>query len=207
MYFYLSVNSFLDGAYEYFVIPALRILFLLGVIFGVIYLTLFLIKKVMKIKTLQSHVELRQENEQLSRDKMELEKEKDNLNKKNENLKKEIAQSKQATPHLINIGNLKIQSEQISYIVTQSMEKENGDSRIKVIHYIHSSQTDTVYSNFDELLEKLPDNFMLINKYHLINLREIHKIQELEVYLKGVKNAFYVSEQKKEEFDLRIEKL
>jgi DNA-binding LytR/AlgR family response regulator len=198
------MNNFLNGAFEYFVIPTIKILFIIGLVYILICIIVFFIKKVMKLK---SHEELQQENEQLSHDKMELEKEKDELNKKNDQLKKEIVQFKQASSQMLNVGNLKIQSELISYIVTQSYEISNGDSRIKVIHYINSAQTDTVYSNFDEILEKLPGNFMLINKNQLINLREIHKIQDLEVYLKGVKTAFFISEQKKEEFDLRVEKL
>ena len=112
------------------------------------------------------------------------------------------------TSQLLNIGNLKIKSDKISFIVPQSYEQEQGgNSRIKIIHYADNQQCDSVYCTFDELLEKLNGNFMLINKNQLINLQEIHKIQGLEVYLKGIKGPFYISAQKKEEFEMRINRL
>ena len=213
MYFYLSMNGFLENVYNLFVIPFLRLLFFVGTLLVAIWLVWILMKRILRIKNIQSRNELQQENEKLYHDKQELEKEQSQLNKKidklkNELLKQEIAWSKQGTSQLLNVGNLKIKSDRILYIIPQSMEKgDNGNARIKVIHYTDSTQTDIVYSNFDEILEKLPGNFMLINKNQLINLREIHKIQGLEVYLKGLKTAFYVSAQKKEEFDLRMENL
>ncbi len=213
MYFYLSINGFLDHAYNFFVIPFLRLLFFVGTLLLAMWLIWILLKKLLKFKTLQSNNELLQENEQLLRDKQEWEKEKDKLNKKidslkNELLKQEIAYAQQNTPQMLNVGNLKVKSDHILYIVPQSLELgENGNARIKVIHYTDSPQADMVYSTFDEILEKLPGNFMLINKNQLINLCEIHKIQGLEVFLNNVKTPFYVSEQKKEEFDSRMENL
>ena len=58
---------------------------------------------------------------------------------------------------MLNVGNLKVKSDHILYIVPQSLELgENGNARIKVIHYTDSPQADMVYSTFDEILEKLP---------------------------------------------------
>lgn len=109
---------------------------------------------------------------------------------------------------LLNIGTLKVKCDHIAYIVPQSLEQgDGGNARIKIIHYTDSSVTDSVYSNFDSILEQLSGDFMLINKNQIINLKEIHKIQGLEVYLKNVKSPFYVSETKKEELDIRLARM
>ena len=96
----------------------------------------------------------------------------------------------------------------ISYIVSQSFEQvTSGSSRIKVIHYTDTVDTDSVYATFDSILEQLGGNFMLINKNQIVNLLEIDKIQGNELYLKGYREAFLVSDIRREEFDLRISRL
>ena len=48
---------------------------------------------------------------------------------------------------------------------------------------------------------------MLINKKQIVNLLEIGKIQGNELYLKGYREAFLVSDIRREEFGLRISRL
>lgn len=48
---------------------------------------------------------------------------------------------------------------------------------------------------------------MMINKNQIVNLLEIDKIQGNELYLKKVREAFIISEARREEFDLRISRL
>ena len=109
---------------------------------------------------------------------------------------------------LLNINNLKIKAASISYISSQVFEMtEGGDSRIKVIHYSGSTKTDSVYSTFDAILEQLTGNFMLINKNQIVNLEKIHKIQGSEIYLAGISKPFFVSDNRKDEFDVRIKKI
>lgn len=64
-----------------------------------------------------------------------------------------------------------------------------------------------MYATFDSILEQLGGNFMLINKNQIVNLLEIDKIQGNELYLKGYREAFLVSDIRREEFDLRISRL
>lgn len=174
------MNGFLEAAYEYFVIPALRILFLLGVFAGVVYLIWTLIKKLRRI--IKNHP---------------LE----------ETLQQTDEQHMHSSPQFVTIGNLKIQCDDISYIITESEENENGNPRNKVIHYKNSSKTDTVRSNFEDILKNLPDHFFQIHKQYLINLNDIQTIDGDLIYLKGIKKTFYVSEKYKKDFDARMNHL
>ena len=48
---------------------------------------------------------------------------------------------------------------------------------------------------------------MIIQVLRIVNLLEIDKIQGNELYLKGYREAFLVSDIRREEFDLRISRL
>ncbi len=117
-------------------------------------------------------------------------------------------EKEEPSKQLLNINNLKIKAASISYISSQVFEMaEGGDSRIKVIHYSGATKTDSVYSTFDAILEQLTGNFMQINKNQIVNLDKIHKIQGCEIYLAGIPKPFFVSENRKDEFDVRIGKI
>lgn len=119
-----------------------------------------------------------------------------------------VNEKEEQSKQLLNLNNLKIKAASISYIASQVFEiPEGGDSRIKVIHYSGTTKTDSVYSTFDAILEQLSGNFMQINKNQIVNLDKIHKIQGNEIYLAGMSKAFFVSENRKDEFDVRIGKI
>lgn len=119
-----------------------------------------------------------------------------------------VNEKEEQSKQLLNLNNLKIKAVSISYIVSQVFEiPEGGDSRIKVIHYSGTTKTDSVYSTFDAILEQLSGNFMQINKNQIVNLDKIHKIQGNEIYLAGMSKPFFVSENRKDEFDVRIGKI
>ena len=157
MFFCFSINGFLDGAYKYFVYPTLRLMFVISLFICVVYLIWMLIKKLLSINK-HSSTEILQQIEE---------------------------QSIQSSPQFVTIGNLKIQCDAISYIITESEENENGNPRNKVIHYKNSSKTDTVRSNFEDILKNLPDHFFQIHKQYLINLNDIQTIDGDLIYLKG----------------------
>ena len=119
-----------------------------------------------------------------------------------------VNEKEEQSKQLLNLNNLKIKAISISYIASQVFEiPEGGDSRIKVIHYSGTTKTDSVYSTFDAILEQLSGNFMQINKNQIVNLDKIHKIQGNEIYLAGMSKPFFVSENRKDEFDVRIGKI
>ena len=119
-----------------------------------------------------------------------------------------VNEKEEQSKQLLNLNNLKIKATSISYISSQVFEmSEGGDSRIKVIHYSGTTKTDSVYSTFDAILEQLSGNFMQINKNQIVNLDKIHKIQGNEIYLAGMSKPFFVSENRKDEFDVRIGKI
>lgn len=119
-----------------------------------------------------------------------------------------VNEKEEQSKQLLNLNNLKIKATSISYIASQVFEiPEGGDSRIKVIHYSGTTKTDSVYSTFDAILEQLSGNFMQINKNQIVNLDKIHKIQGNEIYLAGMSKPFFVSENRKDEFDIRIGKI
>ena len=119
-----------------------------------------------------------------------------------------VNEKEEQSKQLLNLNNLKIKATSISYISSQVFEmSEGGDSRIKVIHYSNTTKTDSVYSTFDAILEQLSGNFMQINKNQIVNLDKIHKIQGNEIYLAGMSKPFFVSENRKDEFDIRIGKI
>lgn len=119
-----------------------------------------------------------------------------------------VNEKEEQSKQLLNLNNLKIKATSISYIASQVFEiPEGGDSRIKVIHYSGTTKTDSVYSTFDAILEQLSGNFMQINKNQIVNLDKIHKIQGNEIYLAGMSKPFFVSENRKDEFDVRIGKI
>jgi len=119
-----------------------------------------------------------------------------------------VNEKEEQSKQLLNLNNLKIKAASISYISSQVFEmSEGGDSRIKVIHYSGTAKTDSVYSTFDAILEQLSGNFMQINKNQIVNLDKIHKVQGNEIYLSGTAKPFFVSENRKDEFDVRIGKI
>ena len=119
-----------------------------------------------------------------------------------------VNEKEEQSKQLLNLNNLKIKATLISYISSQVFEmSEGGDSRIKVIHYSGTTKTDSVYSTFDAILEQLSGNFMQINKNQIVNLDKIHKVQGCEIYLSGMTKPFFVSENRKDEFDVRIGKI
>lgn len=178
------------------------------IIIGCLYFSALGLYRFFKGKTkkelLEDNARLLEENQQLKEKNAEMSRRLEyleNLVIQNERQKKENAASTQ----LINVGTLKVRSNHIAYIVSQSFELiTNGNSRIKVIHYTDTPDTDSVYATFDSILEQLNGNFMLINKNQIINLREIDKIQGNDVYLKGFPNAFVISDTHREQFDIRI---
>ena len=187
------------------------IIFITLFILGCFYFSAIGIYRFFKGKTkkelLEDNARLLEENQQLKEKNAEMNRRLEyleNLVIQNERQKKETANSTQ----LINAGSLKVRSNHIAYIVSQSFEQiTNGNSRIKVIHYTDTPITDSVYATFDSIMEQLNGNFMMINKNQAINLLEIDKIQGNDLYLKGCPNAFSISETKREEFDLRISRL
>ena len=119
-----------------------------------------------------------------------------------------VNEKDEPSKQLLNLNNLKIKAASISYISSQVFEmSEGGDSRIKVIHYMNTTKTDSVYSTFDAILEQLSGNFMQINKNQIVNLDKIHKVQGNEIYLAGMSKPFFISENRKDEFDVRIGKI
>lgn len=205
--------AFMENIFNYFVIPALRVIFAGGTLVLVCLIFYWILKKIFHWKSLPTRTSLERENTRLEQELNAIAEERERLMKKivqleSELMKKELTLTPTSSPvgkQLLNIGTLKVKCDHIAYIVPQSLEMgDNGNARIKVIHYTDSSITDSVYSNFDSILEQLSGDFMLINKNQIINLKEIHKIQGFEVYLKNVKNPFYVSESKKEELDIRV---
>lgn len=125
--------------------------------------------------------------------------------KQDGNMKTEQVLPKDMNNTLVNIGSLQLRTANILYVVSQSFEQvEGGNSRIKVIHYVNSDKSDSVYTTFENLIEILPASFMMINKNQLINLNKISKIQGLSIHLEGIKNPFYISETRKDEFSKRM---
>ncbi len=210
----ILLSAFFENVFNYFVIPAVRVLFAAGVLFVLCYIVYWLFKKLFHLKSLPTRTVLARENARLEQEVLAISEERERLMKKivqleSEIMKRELLPGAQTSEkQLLNIGSLKVKCDHIAYIVPQSLELgDGGNARIKVIHYTDSSVTDSVYSNFDSILEQLSGHFMLINKNQIINLKEIHKIQGLEVYLKNVKSPFYVSETKKEELDIRLARM
>lgn len=196
---------------QQFVSPLLDIFILiLGValIFLLLYLFVLAIIRMVKGKTKK---ELTTENAELTRSLERRSVENETLSRRVEHLENLVLEQERIKNHqvlhtsLIHIGALKIQAEQIAYIVSQSFEQvTSGSSRIKIIHYTHSTATDFVRITFESLVELLPANFMMINKNQLVNLREIRKIQGNELYLQNVEAPFLISDTRREEFDMRI---
>lgn len=209
----ILLSAIFENVFNYFVIPAVRVLFAAGILFVVCYIVYWILKRIFRWKRLPTRTTLARENERLEQELLAISEERERLMKKivqleSEVMKHEMAPGSSAGKQLLNIGSLKVKCDHIAYIVPQSLEQgDGGNARIKVIHYTDSSVTDSVYSNFDSILEQLSGHFMLINKNQIINLKEVHKIQGLEVYLKNVRSPFYVSETKKEELDIRMARL
>lgn len=175
------------------------------ILIGIVYFTVIVIKAIYNFVKRKLHQQTR---EDLEKENEQLHKKIDELYGKINALESQVSQKDVQMPNansqLINVGTLKIKSDNILYIVSQSVEQPvGGSSRIKVIHYVNSDKTDSVYSTFDSILEQLSGDFMLINKNQLVNLREIHKIQGYDLYLKNIKTPFIISETKKEELDIR----
>lgn len=145
-----------------------------------------------------------------TKSKRRLLRENEDLANENEELKSRISSMEEAhatsntqktVPPFINFGSLIIQADRIAYVVSQTFDMPSGgDSRVKVIHYTDSKNTDSVYDSFDGILSKLPDNFIMVNKNQLINLHEVAKIDGNALYLNNVKVPFSISESKMAEF-------
>lgn len=179
------------------------------ILIGLIYFTILVVKSIyrfIKKRLKQETMEgLREENERLKQTILDLS---GKVTRLEEQISPKDSGYTFSNRQLINVGTIKIKSDEILYIVSQSYEQvTSGNSRIKVIHYINSAKTDSVYSTFESILEQLSGNFMMINKNQLVNLREIQKIQGNNLYLKNVKEPFIISEVKKEELDIRIANL
>lgn len=109
---------------------------------------------------------------------------------------------------IISLGTLHIASDSISYITTQAAENpEHGTPRIKVIHYTDGRFPDTAYCSFPEILQQTGDDFMLINKNQIVNLRQVRRVQGNELHLENVNTPFSISKQNMEEFTKRIESI
>lgn len=189
----------------------LALIFVPAFIIGCFYFSALGLYRFFKGKTkkelLEDNARLLEENQQLKEKNAE-------LTRRIEHVENVIIQNERqlndsrSNSRLINVGTMKVRSNHISYIVSQSFEQiTNGSSRIKVIHYIGSTNTDSVYATFDSILEQLGGNFMQINKNQIVNLLEIDKIQGNELYLKNVRDAFVISDAKREEFDERISRM
>lgn len=174
-------------------------------IIGCIYFFVLGIYRFFKGKTKK---ELSEANAKLLEENSQLKDKNAELSHRIEHLENEILQKEHqlknnlSSSQLINFSSVKLRSNHISYITS-----DDGNSRIKVFHYTDNPNTDSVYAKFDDILAQLDGNFMQINKHHIINLLEIDKIQGDELYLKNVKNAFLISDTKREEFDERISKM
>ena len=190
-------------------------------IFGLVFIVTFLcgcfyfsalgIYRLFKGKTKK---ELLEENMKLLKENQQLKEKNAEISRRLEHVENVIIQNERSqiesrsNTQLINAGSLKVRSNHIAYIVSQSFEQiTNGSSRIKVIHYTDSTNTDSVYATFESILEQLDGNFMMINKNQIVNLLEIDKIQGNELYLKKVRESFIISDARREEFDLRISRL
>lgn len=180
-------------------------MFLLLLVFSIACLFVLLFKIIRKHFKSKSRDELEHDLHEMKVQNEELEQQISSLtqalDKKSEIIKQKAVQDNT----LINIGTLQVKVANILYIVSQSFEQiEGGNSRIKIIHYINSDKCDSVYSTFENITEQLPSFFMMINKNQLVNLNKISKIQGLSIHLEGIKEPFYISETKKEEFNKRM---
>lgn len=213
-YFCTKISVMVNITYESVISHIFEIIALILVpliIIGCLYFSALGLYRFFKGKTkkelLEDNARLLEENQQLKEKNAEMNRRLEYLENmviQNERQKKEAAAGSQ----LINAGSLKVRSNHIAYIVSQSFEQiTNGNSRIKVIHYTDTPVTDSVYATFDSIMEQLNGNFMMINKNQAINLLEIDKIQGNELYLKGFSNPFSISDTKREEFDLRISRM
>lgn len=196
----------------------LALIFVPAFIIGCFYFSALGLYRFFKGKTkkelLEDNARLLEENQQLKETNIQILEKNAELTRRIEHVENVIIQNEhqlndsRSSSQLINVGTMRVRSNHISYIVSQSFEQiTNGSSRIKVIHYIGSTNTDSVYATFDSILEQLGGNFMQINKNQIVNLLEIDKIQGNELYLKNVRDAFVISDAKREEFDERISRM
>lgn len=108
---------------------------------------------------------------------------------------------------MITVGTLRVAAESISYITTQAAElPKQGNARIKVFHYT-DGRSDMAYGSFAEILTQTGDNFMLINKNQIVNLRQVRRIQGGKCYLENIRSPFIISKQNLEEFIQRFDAL
>lgn len=183
-------------------------LFMLILIFSIAYLFYLLFTVIRKHFKSKSRQELEHDLQEMKNQNELLERQigllKQDIDKKNEQIRQKDTKNNST---LINIGTLQVRIANILYVVSQSFEQlEGGNSRVKVIHYVNSDKCDSVYTTFESLTEQLPATFMMINKNQLVNLNKISKIQGLSIYLEGVKDPFFISETKKDEFNKRMER-
>lgn len=164
----------------------------------------------LKLLKYESRKALLDEKKQLLEEKQQLLGENQHLLAENQRLLEENKQlcNKNGNTAITTIGSLKIKCDTIAYIVSKKFEDPQcGDSRVKLIHYVDSEKTDSIYSTFEPLLQQLPDYFMQINKNQIVNLKEVFKVQDDEMYLKKKKQTFTISDLKKEEFERRLAKI
>ena len=149
----------------------LALIFVPAFIIGCFYFSILGLYRFFKGKTKK---ELLEDNARLLEENQQLKEKNTELTRRIEHVENVIIQNERqlndsrSNSQLINVGTMKVRSNHISYIVSQSFEQiTNGSSRIKVIHYIGSTNTDSVYATFDSILEQLGGNFMQINKTRL----------------------------------------
>lgn len=147
------------------------------------------------VQNTKSRKKLRQENAALSAQNEE-------LRTRIEELERQIPkQSQLQKSDFVSFGTMLIQSDHIAYIVSQSFDMPSGgDSRVKVIHYIDTEKTDSVYETFDGMMSQLPDYFMMVNKNQLVNLHEVTKVDGNTLYLRKVRLPFTISDSRLPDF-------
>lgn len=180
-----------DNFFATYCTPFIEIMILIFFAFLLLMFFYYFFSKLMSILKIKTRDKLLAENEELK--------------KENLRLAEELGKMTEKSPQGIAIfGPLRVKYDTILYIVSQPFEQpENSNSRIKIIHYINSEKTDSVYATFDYIIQSLPEHFMLINKNQVVNLKEVYNVQGNELYLKNFKKSFTISEKHRQEFDLK----
>lgn len=180
--------------------PVVEVFFFFVMFASMIWLLYHFIIWLLKLFKYKSRKILSDEIEQLQKENRQLWEENQRLLKIEQQTNNKNVDSSIAT-----LGTLKVKCDTISYIVSKKFEDPQcGDSRVKLIHYVDSDKTDSIYSTFDPILQQLPDYFMQINKNQIVNLKEVFKVQGDEVHLKKNKQSFTISDLKQAEFDHRL---
>ena len=180
-----------DNFFATYCQPIIEIMILLFFLFLIGMLLYYSLSKVLSLFKIQTREKLLAEIEELKKENIRL----------TEELGKCTDKSAQG---IAVFGAFRVKYDTISYIVSQTLEQpENGNSRIKVIHYINSEKTDSVYATFEYIIQTLPDYFMLVNKNQVINLKEVYNVHGDELYLRNIKSSFIISDKQREDFEER----